>query len=150
MLDRRFRAGMLLLVGSMCLLTQGGCVALNIPSQRFHDNHDRGGPLGHLKGDHTLRLDGIVGSAISGRRGKVTDPGHNDSGHHDPGHQNLGLQSPGHHASCLCMQCGDHDEFSDPSVAGPSAGKLPDVPWPRFHPVPTRPVFGAPPAEPVW
>jgi hypothetical protein len=31
----------------------------------------------------------------------------------------------------------------DPSLDVNGVPKKPDVPWPRFHPVPTRPVFGA-------
>jgi hypothetical protein len=89
------------------LLTQVGCVALNIPSQRFHDPADKGGLFGHWNSNH----------------------GHN--AHHSTSHE--------FHDSCgPCLDGGPLEE--DPLEQVPAE---PEVPWPRFHPVPTRPIFGS-------
>jgi len=38
------------------------------------------------------------------------------------------------------LEC-DHQE---PSLEGNEPPKKDEIPWPRFHPIPTRPVFGGP------
>ncbi|MFK8111918.1 MAG: hypothetical protein AB8B91_06935 [Rubripirellula sp.] len=93
--------------------SQLGCVALNIPSQRFQDAQDHGGVLGHWR-NH-------------GHLATPTGTGHNH-----------------HHDGEACSFDGgplEVDPF-DPSLDASSNPKQPEVPWPRFHPVPTRPVFG--------
>lgn len=106
----------LLLVG--VLLSQVGCVALNIPSQRFHDATDQGGLLGHWRGS-------------SGR--PIADNRLIESG----------TASEFHGSSGICVDGGplDVDPF-DPTLDVDGNPKQPEVPWPRYHPVPTRPVFG--------
>lgn len=101
---------LLFLVGT--LLTQVGCVALNIPSQRFHDPADHGGLFGHWRS------------------------GHSQNTPHPPSREF-------HGSSGFCIDGGplEVDPF-DPSLDVNGNPKQPEVPWPRFHPVPTRPVFG--------
>jgi hypothetical protein len=95
------------------LLCQAGCIAMNIPSQRFHDPDDHGGLLGHWR----------TGGNACGL-------------HHQPGHG---------HGGGPCLDGGplEVDPF-DPNVDADGQPKPPEVPWPRFHPVPTRPVFAKP------
>ena len=102
-------------IGWLLLLaiTQTGCVALNVPSQRYHDPEDGGGVFGAW--------------SLSG----ASQPIHNDH-HHAPTH---GVEDG--------VMCGslEADPF-DTCVGENGKPKPPEVPWPRFHPVPTRPVFG--------
>ena len=98
-------------------ITQAGCVALNIPSRRHLDPSDDGGLFGSWNGG-----DGTNGS------------------------ESLHVHSEG----CPCEgsfdacvgDCGDCEWGCgiDETV------RPPEIPWPRFHPVPTRPIFGPPPA----
>jgi len=41
--------------------------------------------------------------------------------------------------SCGCIDCGEGE-----MIDGEKPEKPPEVPWPRFHPLPTRPVFSLP------
>jgi len=92
-----------------CLLATGsvatsGCVALSIPSKRFHDPQDHGGLFGDFR-----------------KGGSSGVPGHP-------------VQLDGH----FCDAFDEQDEFGTGGHAHP---KAPEIPWPRYHPVPTRPVF---------
>lgn len=54
------------------------------------------------------------------------------------------------HGSDLGCDCGGDgclgwDDSGLDSLCGET--KLPEIPWPRYHPVPTRPVFGVVPAS---
>ena len=100
------------------LLSQAGCVALNIPSQRFHDTDDRGGPLGHLDGPRSLFK-------------------FHESDNQAP------IEHCHQPAAPVCLDGGplEADPF-DSSLDIHGQPKPPEIPWPRFHPVPTRPVFG--------
>ncbi len=81
-----------------------GCISPNLPSQRYHDPHDRGGLFGDYRGSGSESSQGCV-------------------------------RTIGHHG----------DDFEDDSSLGEHGSqKPPEVPWPRYHPVPTRPVFSAP------
>jgi len=94
------------------LIPQIGCVALNIPSQRLHDPADHGGLFGHWR--------------------NVEDP---NAGHH--------VSHELHHSGGFCIDGGPLEvDPLDPSLDFNGNPKQPEVPWPRFHPVPTRPVFG--------
>lgn len=111
---------------AMCLLAMSGCVALSIPSKRFHDPQDNGGLFGDFRrGDSSQ----VPGQAV-------------DDIHF--------ADDPAHASQCTESCClGDprntisHDEFDDDVDFGSSGHhrKAPEVPWPRYHPVPTRPVF---------
>lgn len=78
-----------------------GCIALNIPSQRYSDPNDRGGPLGPWKrGAEPACAPGGSGCSTNG--------------------------------TFL-----DEPFASDPVDVVPAAE---EIPWPKFHPVPTRPM----------
>jgi len=98
------------------VVVSSGCVAMNIPSQRHHDPADRGGMFGDFRGGSG----GAHGTRAHGTR-----------------------SSSGHSAGCGgCAQCGDGDEDDEWDADGRRKEKPPEIPWPRYHPVPTRPVFG--------
>ncbi len=73
------------------LVISSGCVALSIPSERYHDEADRGGMFGPQRGANAER-------------------------------------------NCESDLFTDADDFQE-------SEKPAEVPWPRFHPLPTRPVF---------
>lgn len=103
----------MLLIATLALQT--GCVALNIPSERFQDANDHGGVLGHWR-----------------QHGHLASPIGADHQHGQPIHGHCSLDGGPLEV----------DPFGpDPESRGKP--KEPEVPWPRFHPVPTRPVFGA-------
>jgi hypothetical protein len=94
------------------LSAQVGCVALNIPSQRLHDPEDKGGAFGHWKTHHC---------------GQSCEPG--------------SAQACCSEAGKPCLDGGPLGLEDDPlDQMGPQPPE-PEVPWPRFHPVPTRPLF---------
>jgi hypothetical protein len=107
----------------LALTTQFGCVALSIPSERLHDPGDHGGLFGDWNHDVDHNVDQV---------GACTD-GHCE----DP-------------SRCLVgMPCDGGPLDSDPldpmlDLDGNPKKNEEKVPWPRFHPVPTRPVFGQP------
>ena len=96
-----------------------GCVALNIPSVRYHDPADHGGLFGPWSD-----AAGPTPSAAVGVR-----------------HESAG-------AAAEAWRPGAEPLSPPPAGCGPDAPLAavpeadPDVPWPRFHPLPTRPVFG--------
>jgi hypothetical protein len=112
--------GLILMILLGTLVSQVGCVALNIPSHRFDDPTDCGGVLGPWRKGHCK-------------------PAHH---HGDLGpHLTVGEF---HDASGDCIDGGPLDSAPfDPSLDCQGNPKRPEVPWPRFHPVPTRPVFGS-------
>jgi len=95
---------------------QVGCVALSIPSERFDDPADGGGLFGDWR--------------------------------------NKSLCAPPHDAHPVrtwdeFASCGgplDEDPLDPAVVAARKKQKEDEIPWPRFHPVPTRPVFGLQPS----
>ncbi|MCG8649990.1 MAG: hypothetical protein MI861_09155 [Pirellulales bacterium] len=100
----------------MGLLSQAGCVALNIPSQRLHDAGDKGGLFGHWR-------DRSVGTHF------------HQQVHHPAETLVIQPNLDGGPLEVAPFEC-------DPVQGG--NGKPAEVPWPKFHPVPTRPVFGSP------
>lgn len=121
------------------LASAGGCVALNIPSERTADPADGGGVFGdwrHLRAQPSATTPHPLFSAAERDRflpshavGHCDDPGHCD------GHCGAPIAAP--------LDGGPLgiDPF-DTTVELDGAPKTPEVPWPRFHPLPTRPVFG--------
>ncbi len=99
---------LLLLVSS-----QSGCVALSIPSERFHDPADGGGLFGHWHGD----------------LGHSCERCEHSPGNWDPSSLDGGP-----------LEC----DPLDPAAGEHGKPKQDEVPWPKFYPVPTRPVFGPP------
>ncbi len=110
--QRRFLSVILILLG----LSQAGCVALNIPSHRFHDPTDRGGLLGDWRQAESAAMF----------------------------HGEVGVETVPHLSHPTDAQVIDDGLLDQQPFGCESAPKQPDVPWPRFHPVPTRPVFAAP------
>ncbi len=100
------------------VITQVGCVALNIPSRRHHDPGDRGGLFGSWRQGDGLTESDVPMVHPSGHT--VSCPG--DCG--DPACEEWGGCESG---------CGMYEEAQPP-----------EIPWPRFHPVPSRPIFGSP------
>ena len=96
---------------------------MNIPSQRAHDPDDRGGILGNWSGcsQHAgtchIEHEQPIADSLPG-----SNQCHNRSNSFDGGALKV-------------------DPF-DTSVDENGIPKPPEIPWPRFHPVPTRPVFG--------
>lgn len=119
-------------LAALLLLSQVGCVALNIPSHRFHDPTDHGGLLGHWRtGGHG----DPIGSGTTHSGGSIDNSIHTPHAiHADPCHQTAGF----------CLDGGplEADPF-DPTLDANGNPRKPEVPWPRFHPVPSRPVFGS-------
>lgn len=108
-----------LLFGLIC---QGGCVALNLPSERIADPSDRGGLFGHWR---------------------------RSANHHSVGEHSIAPNrefAMGTAGSCVDSDCWDGGPLGEDSCESCEDGKpaAPEVPWPRFLPVPTRPVFGSP------
>ena len=102
------------------LVSQVGCVALNIPSHRFHDPGDCGGALGSWRKGHCKPM----GPHDEFAPPLVADEFHGASGH--------------------CIDGGPLEtDPLGPSLDYDGTPKPPEVPWPRFHPVPTRAVFGS-------
>lgn len=95
------------------LMLCSGCVGLNIPSVRYHEPPTPPGAPRTLDEALLFSRDPALG----------------------PGPAGQGMVGGG---ACPTGDCGP--ELEEPP-AGP-APKLPAVPWPRFHPVPTTPVFG--------
>ncbi len=117
----RFRS-VIALPLSVCMavfmLLQTGCLALNIPSQRNHDANDSGGILGAW--EDPARPGRVLKEILMG----------------PPPESDLG-------------SCDDVDPFGSEAYGSdytggphPSEPAPPEVPWPKYHPVPTRPVFG--------
>ncbi|MEM9826581.1 MAG: hypothetical protein AAF958_08325 [Planctomycetota bacterium] len=116
--------GLLLLAG---VLVHSGCVALNIPSRRDHDPRDRGGLLGGWESQHEINSpDDVVGQA-GVIVGQASETLRNFDG---------GPLVRTH--SCDGEICADADLDRSAHIAK----KQEQVPWPRFHPIPTRPIYG--------
>jgi hypothetical protein len=99
----------------LVVCTQAGCLALNIPSQRHHDPQDSGGIFGEWRKP-----------AYPGRLVKeilVGSDGECDGG--------CGTGADG--------ECFEGEYYGATST---QPVEVPSVPWPQYHPVPTRPVFG--------
>lgn len=114
-----------------------GCVALNIPSERLYDADDDGGWLGGWNKPKRLGVsEGAVSRFVAGGEHSGSIPfetGFTDSApvFDEPSFGQVAYGNPDE--ACF------GEEFDPESEAEP------DVPWPRFHPIPTRPVFGGPP-----
>jgi hypothetical protein len=107
------------------LVATSGCVAIGIPSKRFHDPQDHGGLFGDFR--------------KGGASGMPDRPAQHD------GHFCDGTGVAGQCTQRCCAGAGGHDGHFDEQDGWGDGGhghsKAPEVPWPRYHPVPTRPVF---------
>lgn len=99
-----------------CLLPAllSGCVAMGIPSVRYHDPEDRGGLLGPQRPVNPAEV-----AEASGGQVIVA-----------------GSDVPASYLGC-------NDLGGEGGCEGGEPKKPPEVPWPRFHPLPTRPVFSS-------
>jgi hypothetical protein len=112
----RFRCPKAISLSVMLIGTflQSGCVALNIPSQRHDDPSDGGGILGSW--EDPARPGRVLKEILVGPPPEA------------------GMDA-----------CDDFTpvgaEFGNGEYATNEPPK-PEVPWPKYHPIPTRPVFG--------
>ncbi|MDA8743133.1 hypothetical protein N9N28_00745 [Rubripirellula amarantea] len=98
---------------------------MNIPSQRFHDADDHGGILGAWK-------TGPIDLANAETMADLRSPSSNGIEHAAAGVE--------HASSCVSGGALDVDPF-DQSAGEHRPPAEPEVPWPRYHPVPTRPLY---------
>ena len=111
------------------LLACSGCVALNLPSDRFDDPADDGGLFGDWRSKSVDPIGNLGQNPV----------GHgNSAGHGSHCQANSYPLSPG---GCLMGDELGGDPF-DTTQGEYAKPEDPEVPWPRYHPVPTRPVFG--------
>ncbi|WP_168566869.1 hypothetical protein [Crateriforma spongiae] len=129
---------MLMALVGVGLLSCSGCVALNIPSERHLDPHDDGGVFGGW--NQPKRLGVPIDTPVPGdpaviaSEGSIAAAGCGPAGHCGGiGHP---VGGPGSFEDdCFGAPIGMHGDGDVPV-------EQPKVPWPKFHPVPTRPVFG--------
>lgn len=127
----KYRTRIRLMLMAALLLSQAGCVALNIPSERLHDPGDHGGLFGPWRrGDGQWSAPSSPMNHSHLMENSLWIEGHSPNQFHGPEGQ------------CLDGVPTDAD-LCDPALDVNGHPKQPQVPWPRFHPVPTRPVFGA-------
>lgn len=122
----------------LALVTHPGCVALHLPSERYHDPDDLGGMLGRWKHARGPMPPSHVAEGSS-CLADSSDPADEGAGPaFVPGRETWATQDePG----CDPFAPG-YDPFApgwNPFARGDAEKP---VPWPKYHPVPTRPVFG--------
>lgn len=120
------------------IVAQSGCVAMNIPSQRLHDPDDQGGLFGHWKHakyrqpdlvNSVPGMDPIAVERAADIANQTTFPAEAYVGDVD--------------GTCLdsgCAGCSECDMY-DPLATAEKKPEAPEIPWPKFHPVPTRPIY---------
>ena len=122
-----------LTMGILVTISQIGCVALNIPSERLHDPADHGGFLGDWR------------TGFRGHDGACHGGTCEQSGCQNGSCEYDSCEFSGHCLHPMALGGGplECDPF-DPCDETAGNRKPDEVPWPRFHPVPTRPVFSGP------
>ncbi|GAA4463808.1 hypothetical protein [Novipirellula rosea] len=143
-----------LVLGLGLISIQAGCVALNIPSERLADPEDGGGVLGDWKHNRSKRIATKLHHAFSDPVGIESTAVFAGSGAFDP---DCAPGVPGHAEPLDAAGYPIDPRFPvdqgfdggalavdpfDSSVEQDGSIKAPEIPWPRFHPMPTRPVFG--------
>ncbi|MEE2938418.1 MAG: hypothetical protein VYA84_20715 [Planctomycetota bacterium] len=118
------------------LLALSGCVALNIPSQRWHNPEDPGGLFGHHRGgsDHQTGVQELLLTKDSTVM-EISEGPYEEL----PVSPGFFGESEFRGSGGCCAEC--ETNCFDP-LAETEAATPPDIPWPKFHPVPTRPVYG--------
>lgn len=136
--ERLRRFSITLVVLGMCG-SSVGCLALGLPSERFDDPRDRGGLFGEWRSKPAASATAANSTAASAAmtaeliaQGVVVTPSHGCG-------MGTGVLDGGGDIM-------DIDPLSE--CGGPTPEKIPEVPWPRYHPLPTRPVFGPPGSMP--
>lgn len=104
-------------------MISSGCVALNLPSERYHDPTDHGGIFGSWK---TGVVDPAATQSVANR---------------DNGIQHV-ADTVGSSINCIGGESLAVDPFDTTNGEYAKPPEPPEIPWPRFHPVPTRPIFG--------
>ncbi|MBB3205340.1 hypothetical protein FHS27_001140 [Rhodopirellula rubra] len=120
-LQRSLRRSCWLSLWTCVCVCSSGCLALGIPSERIHDPADRGGLLGDWNSDVQYGPAEMAQELL---------------------HEGAVLTSPDE--GVFCSDVSPLDVSPKTGCLKEPKEKPPEVPWPRFHPVPTRPVFGAP------
>lgn len=129
---------------AVTVVVQGGCVAMNIPSDQIFDRQDGGGIFGdwrdgtgrHPHSSQSMELDQTLAFENPKSFGRQDQMGGFDLASSTPCLGGTGdRQCFG--ADALPMGSSGFEHAGDRSAAPPA-----EVPWPRFHPIPTRPVFG--------
>ena len=118
-----FLSQTVLRVGFLLTLVHSGCVALNLPSERYHDPRDHGGIFGSWK---TNAVDPAATNAFS----------------QPPNGIDHATGTIGSTVDCIGGESLSVNPFDTTQGEYAKPPEPPEVPWPRFHPVPTRPVFG--------
>ncbi|WP_442509119.1 hypothetical protein SH528x_000669 [Novipirellula sp. SH528] len=148
MLRFAFTKTLFLVLGLGLISIQVGCVALNIPSERLADPEDGGGVLGDWKQNRSKRIATKWHHAFSDPVGIESTAEFTNSGEFDPNCQQgvPGNAVPIDDSGFPIEQGFDGGALAvapfDSSVEQDGSIKAPEIPWPRFHPMPTRPVFG--------
>ncbi|MEM6979873.1 MAG: hypothetical protein AAF539_09385 [Planctomycetota bacterium] len=115
------------LASGAVLLLSGGCLALGVPSERYHDPADRGGLFSDFQPSPET-----MGQPIPSHADALIATG-----------AVLTPEMPG------CVSCDMPPDTSpyplEMDVTGSKHEEAPPeppkVPWPKFHPVPTRPIL---------
>ncbi len=133
------RRATLMILAIIVAAAMPGCVALNVPSQRHHDPSDAGGILGHWKSGSVG-----LGHRVTAAFNDASDLGDGIyAGDFDAsGEACIDGGSLGYDPSFPAF--GD-PAFGDPAFGGSNQPAPPEIPWPRYHPLPTRPIFGSAP-----
>ena len=117
-------------LAALVLATSTGCLALGVPSERLHDPIDQGGLFGEWRVNPSRTIAATTAELV--HEGGALVPAHSIGGPHACHDVGMLELPPG--ASALDLNA------NGVSVGKPE--KPPEVPWPKYHPVPTRPVFG--------
>ncbi len=117
-------SGRLLSCFAVASLLQVGCVALNIPSERHQDPSDRGGVFGDWA--NPARPGRVLKEIVIG---PDAEPG-------------MGCCDSQHLGDVPLLDDGSFHDGFEGDFGGEVAPPPPEVPWPKYHPLPTRPVFG--------
>ena len=134
---------------------QVGCVALNIPSERLYDATDHGGMFGDWRKHRHIADSSHAGHPnhheLHAHHGQVSHHGQDGIFHADRSHcsdpncvlDHHAIDAQGTYDARFMIDGGplEQDPFG-PIEGANGAASQPEIPWPRFHPVPTRPVFG--------
>ena len=138
-------------ISATLFASQLGCVALNIPSERHFDPRDGGGLFGEWKkpGYPGRVLQRLLSDSPAGLPETHLSEMSVGSGAEFCAADDAAFVVDGGVSQPVTHCFGD--DMSSSMMDSANAGapvQEPEVPWPRYHSVPTRPVFGGP--RQVW